>query len=214
MLIYMNPQNNPNNSDNFVTTNTPSSSPISNPVKPSKPKASNLKTLLMFLVLLIVVGASSTGAYFYGKGENDKKAEPTPAVATQPIVLPPEAIVTAECVVGRGKQYIIPKDIPQGPVYNVVNNKVIAIEFGLSVKALLTNSEEFSTTVLRLTKDYPVDHLSMVPVPPKAGDTDQYFHLIMFVVTKDEAKAITCGDDATSTGAPQTPRPTEDTTTR
>jgi len=112
--------------------------------------------------------------------------------------LPPQAIVTAECVPGRGKQYIIPKDIPGGPIFDVKSNKVIAIEYVLGLRAL-ASSDTFGDTLLKLTKDYPVDHFSIAFDQPKPTDTDQYIHLIMFIVSKTEANGITCGTSTTTT---------------
>lgn len=152
-------------------------------------KKINPKYLIAAVVLLLVIGVSAAAGYSLGKSKNK-----VPAVAApKPINLPPEAIVINECLPGRGKQYAIPQEIQRGgPIYDVKNSKVIAIEYVLGMRALATNSDEFSSTLLRLTKDYPVDHFSVVPEPPKPTDTDQYIHLIMFIVPKSEAASITC----------------------
>ena len=160
-----------------------------------KGKKSHLKLILVIFLLIILFAGGMYGAYTYGKG---KKVIATVA-APKPITLPPQAIVTSACTVGRGKQYIIPADIPQGPIYDVVNNKVIAIEYVIGIQQLLTNSDSFSNTILYLTKNYPVDHFTVIPVPSQAGQTDETIHLIMFVVPKSVSNSITCGQTPSST---------------
>lgn len=154
------------------------------------------KALILGLVFILLLGAVGYGAFNYGKTKAKTKIVNTTATP-KPISLPPQAIVTSECTPGRGKQYIIPKDIPGGPIYDVQNDKVIAIEYVLGLKALFSDSDSFSTAILSLAKNYPVDHFSFVPAQPKQGDKDQYVHLIMFVVPKKEAASITCGSSNT-----------------
>lgn len=178
---------------------TPSEPPAKASDKPAKSGNSLLKIMVIFFVVLILLGATSVVSYAIGKRHHPA----TVVGAPKPINLPSEAIVTADCVIGRGKQYIIPKNIPVGPIYDVENSKVIAIEYVLGLRAVATNSDQFSDTLLRLTRDYPVDHFSIVPEQPKPGDTDQFIHLIMFIVSKDEANRITCGGKSPATTTPQ-----------
>lgn len=132
-------------------------------------------------------------AYLFGKSQSETIIKPP---EPQPINLPKQAVVVNECIEGRGKQYILPKDIPQGPIYDVVNSKVIAVEYNLSIEEIQTNPDAFSNTILKLTQDYPVDHFSLVPATEEGEDTLKNVHLIMFVVSKEEAKAITCNDES------------------
>lgn len=164
-----------------------------------------LKLIIAVFVFVMMLGGVAALAYDMGK-----KNQPKPIVeAPKPINLPKEAIIVSECTPGRGKQYIVPKDITSGgPMYDVKNDKVIAIEYTLGLKGLSENSDQFSSTILALTKNYPVDHLSVVPEPPKLGDTDQYLHLIMFVVSKAEANSIVCPGSPTPTN-PSAPAATQ-----
>jgi hypothetical protein len=158
---------------------------------PPKPvvKKSRVKLIISVLVIVLLFGASTTAAFYIGK---HKRIVVIAAVPKKPIDLPPDAIVISQCTPGRGKQYIIPKDIPEGPIYDVNHSEVIAIEYVLGIKQLFTNSDTFSNTILSLTNAYPVDHFSVLPVPPKPTDTDQYIQLIVYVVSKSEANSITC----------------------
>jgi hypothetical protein len=158
------------------------------PVITPKPKRKYLVFVLIGLAILIFAG-SVYGAYRVGKGHQKViTVAPTP----KPLSLPPQAVVIEECVIGRGKQYILPKDIPGGPIYDVVNNKVVALEYSLNVTSIQSNPEYLSEAILRLTRDYPVDHFSVAPVTPKQGQPVSDFHIIMFIVSKDESAKITC----------------------
>jgi hypothetical protein len=170
----------------------PSSSQSPDQVVTSLHHKSPLKMLLKIFAVIVLIAAASFVSYTLGKSHQTKAVAVTTTSTVKTISLPPSAIVTAACVPGRGKQYIIPKDIPEGPIYDVENNKVIAIEYVFGVHQILTNSTLFSTTLLALSRNYPVDHFSFLPVAPQPGDTDQYVHLIMSVVSPKVSDAITC----------------------
>ncbi|HEY4963146.1 MAG TPA: hypothetical protein VIH90_00430 [Candidatus Saccharimonadales bacterium] len=179
--------------------------PDANQVVASSHGKSPMKMLLKVLVVIILIAAASFAAYTIGKNHAPKPVVASTSTTIKTISLPPSAIVTAACVPGRGKQYIIPKDIPEGPIYDVENNKVIAIEYVFGVHQILANSSLFSSTLLALSRDYPVDHFAFLPVAPQPGDTDQYVHLIMSVVSPKISDAITCqGVSSTSTSSTST----------
>jgi hypothetical protein len=134
-----------------------------------------------------------TGAYMYGKhGQKIIIRRPTPP----PVTLPPQTIVVTDCVPGLGKQYVLPKDIPNGPIYNVVNSKVIAVEYNYKAVDLFVNPNRLSETIIPLTKNYQVDHFTTSIGELKGGTTAEAqqvpVRLIMYVVPQAEADAITC----------------------
>ncbi len=203
--------NNNNNNIGNAGAGPISSGPVHQAPQTNK---SGIKTVLIFVLIIALLAGSTFGAFLYGKQTankaNDKKNAEA-AAYKKPINLPKETIVLNECVPGRGKQYIETKNIPVGPIYDVRNSEVIAIEYSLGVNGLLKNPEQFSQTLLALTTDNPVDHFDIVLQRPKAGDTDQMISLIMFVVSTDEANKITCGTTAATTPA-STTTPTTPTT--
>lgn len=146
------------------------------------------------LLMLLAVAGSIFGAYLYGKrGVRIVERAPTPP----PVTLPPQAIVVTECVAGLGKQYVLPKDIPNGPIYNVKNSKVIAVEYNYKAADLFLNPNRLSETVIPFTKNYQVDHFTTSIGELKGGGTEAQvqqvpIRLIMYVVPKEEADAITC----------------------
>jgi hypothetical protein len=159
------------------------------PTELEKPKGKKSKKILLIVFLVILFIGSTTGAYLFGRSNERIVVK---EVEIKPLNLPPQAVLLEECTVGRGKQYILPKDIPIGPIYDVVNNKVVALEYNLNLKDIESNPDSLSNTILQLTRDYPVDHFSLVPAPVKEGEGLENILLIMFVVSKEEAKAITC----------------------
>jgi hypothetical protein len=173
---------------------------LGTPNSPSQKPKLTLKKKLIYATTAVVLLAALSGAYLYGR-HNERVVIRPPAL--KPINLPPQAIVLSNCVTGRGKQYIIPKDIPEGPIYDVENSKVIAIEYNLDLAQVETNPDSFSNTILELTKDYPVDHFSLVPATPVAGQSLSNIDLIMFVVSKAASNSITC-PSTSSTSASST----------
>ena len=196
--------NNNNNNIGSAGAGPISSGPMN---QAPQPKKSNINKILIIVSILALFAASTFGAFLIGK--QNKETAKVAVVVAKPINLPKEAIVLNECIPGRGKQYIEPKNIPAGPIFDVRNSEVIAIEYSLGVNGLLKNPDQFSKTLLALTTDNPVNHFDIVLQRPKAGDTDQMISLIMFVVSKEEAAKITCGTTATTT----TTTPASTTTT-
>jgi hypothetical protein len=225
-----------------VGDSVPASADVSQePTLPSpvvSPKSGKMKHILKFGIAFIVLIALVGGAFYLGKSHQKVVIQ---APAPKPINLPPQAVVLTACVPGRGKQYIIPSDIPNGPIYDVVNSKVIAIEYNLNVQQLFSNSDDLSRAILSVTQVYPVDHFSIVPAAPissaslnsssqnaiseesaataaavasgASGQYPSYVHMIMFMVTKNVADAITCGSTTSSTTTPSAASKTSAATT-
>lgn len=191
MLMLVSPENNSNSPvSGLPVVPAPVAPPPpadAVPAAPTKKRRRVPRPVVVGLLLILFVSAVS-GAYWYGKSQRQVIVQSPP---TEPLNLPAQAVVLSECAPGRGKQYIIPKDIPLGPIYDVKNDKVIAIEYNFELNQVQADPEFLSNTILELTRKYPVDHFSLVP----GGDTTQplkSFHLVMFVVPKTEAQAITC----------------------
>lgn len=160
-----------------------------------KKRSTRLKTILILFGIIILLAGTAAGAYVLGRGDKEivyKEREP------KSLDLPPQAVVMTECVPGRGKQYILPQDIPKGPIYDVHDGKVVAIEYRIVIKDVESDPNQLSNTILGLTRDYPVDHFSMVPEIANSNNPVESFHLAMFVVPKEEANKISCPAPASS----------------
>lgn len=179
-----------------VVSAPPLQPPSPAPLPPTTPvghKTGRKKVLLLLAVLLFIGVAGALGYYAYKMIRMPTHHTETPAVAT--VTVPKDAIVTAECVAGRGKQYILTKDIPDGPIYDVVNGKVVAIEYLIGLADLLAKPEDFKNLIL---EEGQYDHLALVPTNPHAGMSEQHFHAIAYLVSVEEAKSITCNGSAAS----------------
>ncbi len=170
----------------------PSAEPAVAVTHPHKYPRKKLKILLIFLLVCLIVGGV-VGAYLIGKrGQRIIYQRPTPP----PVTLPAQAIVVTDCVKGLGKQYVLPKDIPNGPIYNVKNSKVIAVEYNYKAGDLFINPNRLSETVIPLTKNYQVDHFTTSIGELKGGTEAEVqqvpIRVIMYMVPKAESDAITC----------------------
>ncbi len=160
---------------------------------PPAPKKLPKGMLVLGACLLIVGLLGGYGIGHYLMVPTAKTAE-TPAISSQPqakkLEIPREATVIAECAVGRGKQYVLPNDIPTGPVYNVWNNEVIGVEFMVGRDELLSQNKNFINLPLGGAS---YDHINIGLLSQgHAGFTQPHYHVDLFTVSNDEAQKITC----------------------
>lgn len=176
-------------------TNAPASSPLAAPsVGSSDGGHKKFATIAVGLVALVVglaigfVGAAATGTSFVKEDNSTKVA--TPAVnQDKELAVPEGAEVINECAKGRGKQYVLPKDLPMGPVYNVWDGKVTSIEYMPGQAEVLAN-ENFMNLDLENVK---YDHINIGLLSQgHTGYPDPHYHVDVFTITAEEANAITC----------------------
>lgn len=166
-------------------TNTVSSSPT-----PKKSK--NLLHLLAVPLLIILIAAVAYAAYSYGK---DKSKPATTSVNTMSsmtttanITVPNGATLLEQCVPGLGAQYVMPKNIPEGPIYNVYNGKVVGIEY-MDDLSMLSSPSAMSTLNLMGAK---YDHVNISPMPGHAGLQANHYQLDFMFISKSQASMIKC----------------------
>jgi hypothetical protein len=168
---------------------TPPTPPPPDPTAESSQGKLNPKLIMLILLFIVCV----VSAFLVGKHGQHVVYRLPPA---PPITLPPQAVVVADCVAGLGKQYVIPKDIPVGPIYDVKNSKVIAVEYNYKAVDLFINPDRLSNTVIPLTKNYQIDHFTTTIGDLKGGSAQDAqnvpVHLTMYVVSKAEANNIKC----------------------
>lgn len=181
-----------------ATQPTPSINPASTvaQTKPDKPAKLGRKLFLIVIIFVLLVAASAT-SYIFGK-RNERIVYRPPE---QPLIsLPPEATIMNECVKGAGKQYVIPKDLPTGPIYDVHNGKVIAVEYNYKAVTLLAEPTKLSDTIMPLTKNYKIDHFTTSVAETKKSSLtlsevqNLPIHVIFYVVPQAEADSITCSN--------------------
>ncbi len=154
------------------------------------------KKLLWLIISSLLLAAAGYGGYYYGaRGKTDDAKKPAVQTTVQTVTVPKDATLTAGCVEGRGKQYILPKDIPNGPIYDVHDGKVIALEFLVASAQLTSTPDKFSALSL---PSGAYDHLAVISVDPHAGLAEIHFHVVAYLISRAEAKQITCQPGSSS----------------
>jgi hypothetical protein len=161
---------------------------------PKKPFMTKIQAAIILVVVLFV--ASNTAAFFIGKhGQQIIYRKPIPP----PITLPAQAIVVNQCVPGLGKQYVIPKDIPHGPIYDVLNSKVIAVEYNYKAQDVFLDPNRLSNTIIPFVRNYQIDHfittlgLDQLKASSTLADAQSLpIHIVMYIVSSKDAAKITC----------------------
>lgn len=118
-------------------------------------------------------------------------AEKTAVQEKKELKVPEGATVISECAKGRGKQFVLPENIPFGPVYNVHNGKVTSIEF-------MPAQEDFSAAAKKDFLDLKLgnveyDHMNVGLLSKgHAGYPAPHYHIDVFTISRAESLKITC----------------------
>ncbi len=172
-----------------VPTQTPDTPTIPSASQVNQPKSGKGKFILLVIVGLLVLGGAMYGAYYMGTKKQKVTTQTMNASSATTIMVPKEATVTAECTDNRGKQYIVPKDIPDGPIYDVNNGKVVAVEYLVDTNAVIQTPDKFMNLTLN---GGTFDHLTVMPMDAHAGVNEKHVHVIAYTISADEAAKITC----------------------
>jgi hypothetical protein len=164
------------------------------PTPPASAKSDFVKPLVI-LGMVVLLALSSGGGYVLGTHKS--KASNAPVNSdTSMVSVPKDATATSECLANRGKQYILPKDIPDGPIYDVHDGKVIAIEYLVGLKELTDTPNQFKNLLLHSGQ---YDHITILPMDPHAGLNEFHFHVVSYMVPESEVNMITCNASQPST---------------
>ncbi len=159
-----------------------------------QPKKSNVVVKMVFVLIFILgLAGAGYGGYYFGNTKNTAK---TQVMAPVEISLPQDATLTAECVENRGKQYVLPKDIPIGPIYDVFEGKVIAIEYLVDFEDLEASPDKYTDLGGEVTQH---DHVAVIQADAHAGLDKQHFHVVNYFISPEDAKKITCASDQSDT---------------
>jgi hypothetical protein len=196
------------------TTSVPPASPIS-PALPSQTPLSSADTplqsltnqhetgrkswarmLLIVLVGLLLLASAGYALYKVGNSRGYKNGQKAMSaeMSAQTIKIPQNATMVAQCAVGEGTQYVLPSDIPQGPIYNVWNNKVTGIEFMLAQSKIAANK-----TLDLALKSQKYDHIDvMYEAAGHAGFTEPHYHIVLSMIPFSDEQKITCSSNSSS----------------
>ncbi len=157
--------------------------------RPGSSKSILVRALTVFVGALFLFTFALAG-YRYGGGfsvDTDDVINPKAK-----ITIPNDATVAAECETARGKQYIRPKDIPTGPIYDVYQGKVIAVEYLVNPVTLAKNDGTYTNLSLPQGQGSSYDHISLIHVAPHAGMDEEHFHVIAYLIPQSQANTVTC----------------------
>lgn len=159
------------------------------------PDKHNRKLLLRSVIacaVIIAITIFGMGGYSigYSRGQTAQGQVDSRANALKiELKAPADATIISQCAKGRGTQYVLPKDIPQGPVYNVYKGKVIGLEFMIGKNDLL-NAKSFLSLPLY---GHSYDHIDVGLLSQgHAGYPEPHYHVDVYNVTPAESAAITC----------------------
>src|SRR6185503_10161756 len=164
----------------------PVAEPASGPaLAPARPPYFKLAAAVAAFLLLVLVALS---AYAYGLSQGHARLASTAAPET-PIQVPQGATVISQCAVGRGTQYVLPSNIPHGPVFNVYQGKVIGLEYMIGVSDLAGNTSFFDLPLYG--KKY--DHIDVGLLSQgHAGYPEPHYHVDVFNISRAASADITC----------------------
>ena len=140
-------------------------------------------------VIVLLVAIISGGSGFWVGRSLMRPMAPTTVVPAV-ITLPPAATIASTCVVGLGKQYILPADVPNGPIYNVVDGKVIGLEMMFNAAEIKADPSRFRHIDLG---GHNFRYLNVESViEGHAGNGEPHYHLDLFTEPMSVAEAIKC----------------------
>lgn len=158
------------------------------PVTREQPTHGHGKPVWAVVGILLIIFAAGGG---FGAGRmTAPKPKPTPVASlADTFTLPQNATIISQCAKNRGTQYVLPKDIPLGPVYNVYNNKVIGIEYMIG-KSDLIGGESYLNLPLNGQK---YDHVNIGLLSNgHAGYPAPHYHVDIMTVPTSVTDKITC----------------------
>lgn len=156
-----------------------------------KKKLPLMGALIGLFCLLLGAGGGYVLATSMDKKDSSSNAPKVaaPNVEDKELAVPEGATVISECAKGRGKQYVLPKDIPQGPVYNVHNGKVTSVEYMLGQEDVLNNKDYLNLPL----ENVKYDHINIGLLSKgHSGFPEPHYHVDVFTIPHEEALKITC----------------------
>ncbi len=170
----------------------PESMPTTTPTPPSSDR-SRLKLIMVAVLSLVVLAAASVGSYLVGK--HNAKTMTSTTNTTTSMAIPAGATIIEKCAPGLGTQYVLPKNIPDGPVYNVYQGKVIGIEY-MSDLATLSKIGTIIGNLPLYGQKY--DHINIMSMAAHSGYPTAHYQVDVMMVPDATAAKITCDSSSSS----------------
>lgn len=162
------------------------------PPLPAAGKTSNawLKPAVIGVLAVAGLAAALGGTYWFGYSRGQAvQAKTNLSQQPAPLQVPKGATIISQCSKGRGEQYVLPANIPHGPVFNVFNGKVIGIEYMISPTDLASDMTFFNLP----TYGQKFDHLDVGLLSQgHTGYPVPHYHVDMYTVSRAFSQSITC----------------------
>lgn len=177
----------------IVTIPSPSFNEVTSSPQPDAHSGHNLKLLIGSSLAVLLIAALSFGSYVAGK--HSVHPVSTTMTAQASLTVPAGATIIEKCEPGLGTQYILPKDIPGGPVYNVYQGKVIGVEYMAPLSDI--NKPDVAITNLQLFGQ-KFDHVNIMSMPAHGGMPVAHYQMDAMLVPESVTKQITCGGSSST----------------
>lgn len=181
-----------------AATTEPDVTPEMSTVQPETPtpgtRKLSRKTLLLAGVGVLLLVATGASSYLLGKHAAKPATMATTAQQTV-MAVPKDATVIEQCTPGFGTQYVLPKDIPGGPVYNVYQGKLIGIEY-MTALTSASNPDLMLKDLPLFTQKY--DHVDIMTMPAHAGFPSPHYQVDVMMVPTSVSSKITCDSAKTN----------------
>lgn len=149
---------------------------------------------LAALVVGLLAGFFLNTALGHPLQGDDKEANPQQAqqvAEKKELQVPEGAVEINACAKGRGKQFALPQDIPFGPVYNVHEGKVTAVEFMPAQSDFSADNPKDFVNLKLYGVEY--DHVDIGLLSKgHAGYPDPHYHVDVYTIPYEESQKITC----------------------
>jgi len=150
-----------------------------------------MRMVAYVVVGLVILAGVTVGAYHSGNSRGYKSGKNAQTMATTAATLkvPANATMIAQCTPGEGTQYVLPANIPHGPIYNVWNGKITGLEYMMGVSEIASMK-----TQNLLLKSQQYNHIDVTyEAAGHAGFTEPHYHMILSFIPYGEEQKITCG---------------------
>lgn len=166
--------------------------------KSNNPKYAVLKTLALALgIVMIVIAIFAAGYLIALSSFKTAKVTLTPSTSMKlgMTAIPQGATIISQCEPGLGTQYVLPKNIPMGPVYNVYKGQLIGIEFMVSKTDLATLNKSYANLPLF---GYKYDHIDISSMAAHAGFPVPHYQVDVMMAPSSITSKITCGSNSSA----------------
>jgi hypothetical protein len=140
-------------------------------------------------LLVLALALWAVYQYGYSRGSVAQAGKNSSQQTAAALQVPKGATIISQCAKGRGTQYVLPSNIPHGPVFNVFDGKVIGIEYMISPDDLTEGNSFFDLPMY----NQKYDHLDVGLLSKgHAGYPEPHYHVDLYTVSRAASQAITC----------------------